>query len=59
MMLQARVVGITMEGLDDRVDAAADGAGSSFNGPALRPDARQMVGNTQRSAAKGSRMQRR
>ena len=46
MVLHARVVGITMEGLDDRVDAAADGARSFFNNARFRAYARQMVGIT-------------
>ena len=54
MVLHARLVGITMEGLDHRMDAAADGACSFFDDALIRDYARHMVGLTQRPASTGT-----
>jgi hypothetical protein len=58
-MLQARVVGITMERLDDTVDAAPDGTRLSFSDARFCSYAHQMVAITARPAAIGSGSQRR
>jgi hypothetical protein len=58
MVLHAGLVGITMEGLDHRMDAAADGACSFFDEPLFRDYARHMEGLTQRSASTGTGAQR-
>jgi hypothetical protein len=59
MMLHARVLGITMEGLDDRVGADTDGARPFFSDARFCSYARQIVGITQRPASIGSGTQRR
>jgi hypothetical protein len=50
-VLHARVVEVTMERLEDRVDGAPDGARSFFNNERLCAYARQMVGITATSAS--------
>jgi hypothetical protein len=59
MMLHSRVVGVTMEGLDDRVDAAPDGARKFFSDARFCSYARQMAGITSRPASIGSGTRRR
>ena len=59
MVLHARSVGITMEGLDHRIDAAADGARSFFDNALFRDYARHMVGVSRRPASTGTGTQRR
>ena len=59
MVLHARLVGITMEGLDHRIDAAAAGARSFFDNALFRDYARHMVGLTRRPASTGTGTPRR
>jgi hypothetical protein len=59
MVQHARLVGITMDGLDHRIDAAAGGARSFLDNALLRDYARHMVGVTQRPASTGTGTQRR
>jgi hypothetical protein len=59
MVLHARLVGITMEGVDHRIDAAADGAHLFFDNALIRDYARHMVGLSQRLASTGTGTQRR
>jgi hypothetical protein len=59
MVLHARLVGITVEGLDQSIDAAADGARSFFDNALFRDYARHMVGVSQRPASTGTGTQKR
>jgi hypothetical protein len=59
MVLHARLVGITMEGLDHRIAASADEARSFFDNALFRDYARHMVGLTQRPSSTGTGTQRR
>jgi hypothetical protein len=58
MVLQARLVGITMDGLDHRIDAAADGTRAFFDKALFRDYALHMVGPTPRPASMGTGTQR-
>ena len=58
MVLHARLVGLTMEGLDHRIDAAADGGRSFFDNALIRDYARHMVGLPPRPASTGTGTQR-
>jgi hypothetical protein len=59
MVLHAKLVGITKEGLVHRIDAAADGTGSFFDNALFRDYARHRVGLTPRPASTRTGTQRR